>query len=223
MESIDIEPATKVDGVLNVYTYEDLVKIGGVNELGPIVHDELVFLPVGQMVRTVGQVLGIVVAESLEAAEEGARSIVVSYGPTVGKILVTIDDAIEASSYYENSRHTYHRGDVAVLEALRSSLGSSGSSQAVGDVVTVSGSFRCGPQEHFYLETNSSLVIPSEGNTNLTVYSSTQAPTKTQKFCASATATPSSKVAVKVKRMGGGFGGKETRSVFITAATAVGT
>ena len=59
------------------------------------------------------------------------------------------------------------------------------------------------------------------GDTNLTVYCSTQAPTKTQKYCAKSTGTPASKVVVRMKRMGGGFGGKETRSVFASCAAAV--
>ena len=75
-------------------------------------------------------------------------------------------------------------------------------------IVKVSGSFRCGGQEHFYLETNSSLVVPSESATNLTIYTSTQAVNKTHTFCAAATNTPASKVVVRMKRMGGGFGGK---------------
>ena len=88
-------------------------------------------------------------------------------------------------------------------------------------LVTVSGMFRSGGQEHFYLETNATLVVPSESATNLTIYSSTQAPTKTQGYCASATNTPASKVVVRMKRMGGGFGGKETRSAFSACAAAV--
>ena len=220
LESFDPHPALAIDGVVDVYSYDDLVALGGINELGPILHDELVFLPVGEKVRTIGQVLGIVVADSLEAAELGARSVVVTYGAVSEKIVVTIEDAIEANSFYENSRHTYQRGNPELLDAL--SAGDSAKVPQVGDLITVSGSFHSGAQEHFYLETNSSLVIQSEGNSNLTVYSSTQAPTKTQNYCASATGTQSSKVAVKVKRMGGGFGGKETRSVFITVAAAVG-
>ena len=93
-------------------------------------------------------------------------------------------------------------------------LGSSPKSlgdKKVGDIVEVSGAFNSGAQEHFYLETNSTLVVPSESDTNLTIYCSTQAATKTQNYCASSTGTPASKVVVRVKRLGGGFGGKETR------------
>lgn len=222
LESIDASPALSVAGVFGVYTHEDLVALGGDNAMGPIVKDELVFLPIGDLVRAIGQVLGIVVAESLESAELGARLVSVQYGEKSNeKIIVSIDDAIKASSFYDFSRHTLERGDLSVIDNLSSLTDSSGKKPSVGDIVKVSGTFRSGGQEHFYLEPNSTLVIPSEADTNLTIYCSTQAPTKTQTFCASATATPASKVVVRVKRMGGGFGGKETRSVFASAAASV--
>jgi len=219
-ESLDSAPALATPGVAGVYSYSDLISLGGKNEYGPIVQDETVFLPPGEKVRMVGQVLGIVVAATLESAELGARMCKVQYGDTEGKVIVTCEDAIEANSFYEFSRHTMVRGEKDILDALASTADSAGTPQ-IGDIVKVSGSFSSGAQEHFYLETNCSLVIPSEADTNLTVYASTQAATKTQNFCASATGTPMSKVVVRMKRMGGAFGGKETRSVFISCAAAV--
>jgi xanthine dehydrogenase/oxidase len=220
LKKIDKKSVLALSGVVGVYTYEDLKSIGGDNTMGPIVHDELVFLPVGEKVRTVGQVLGVVVAETLESAELGARTVVVEYDDPKGKIIVTVEDAISHNSFYDFSRHTLERGDGTVIEAL-ASMPDSGATPSLGDIVKVSGTFRSGAQEHFYLETNSTLVIPSESDTNLTVYCSTQAPTKTQTFVASSTGTPASKVVVRMKRMGGGFGGKETRSVFASCAAAV--
>ena len=79
-------------------------------------------------------------------------------------------------------------------------------------LVTVAGFFRSGGQEHFYLETNSTLVVPSESATNLTVYSSTQAPSKTQDYCAAATGTPAAKVVVRMK----------VRLTFATHCTSMG-
>jgi xanthine dehydrogenase/oxidase len=192
--SMDTAPALKIPGVFAVYTAEDITILGGKNILGPIVKDEVVFLPVGEKVRTVGQVLGIVVAETLERAELGARMVEVKYGECTEKIIVSIADAIEANSFYEMTRHVLERGDLTAIESLK---------------------------EHFYLETNSTLAIPSESDTNLTIYSGTQALTKTQTFCASCTGTQAAKVVVRMKRIGGGFGGKETRSVFISCAAAV--
>lgn len=69
--------------------------------------------------------------------------------------------------------------------------------------------------------TNSILCVPSESDTNLTVYCATPAHTKTQNFCASATGTPANKVVAWMKRMDVGFGGKKTRSVFASCVAAV--
>ena len=74
--------------------------------------------------------------------------------------------------------------------------------------------------EHFYLETNCTIALPTDAGC-LEIYSSTQNPTKTQNFCASVCGIPANKVTAKCKRMGGGFGGKETRSVFIAVTAAL--
>ena len=218
-ESLDSAPALAIPGVVAVYGYDDLIKVGGKNEYGPVVKDETVFLPPGEEIHMMGQVLAIVVAESLESAELGARSCVINYGAAgPNKIIVSIEDAIEASSFYEIGRHGLERGDTSIIDSL-ATTDDFKSEPKVGDIVKVSGVFKSGAQEHFYLETNCSLCIPSEHD--LTIYCSTQATNKTQMFAASATGTPANKVVVRVKRMGGGFGGKETRSVFASCAAAV--
>lgn len=218
-ESMNIEPALRLPGVVKVCSADDITTLGGKNLLGPIVHDETVFLPPGYIIGMVGQVLGIVVAETLESAELAARLVQVEYGTSNEKVIMSIENAIEARSFYENTRHKITRGDVSLMDTLREMPETEDAN--VGDIIKVSGSFHSGAQEHFYLETNSTLVVPSEGDTNLTVYCSTQAATKTQKFCASSTGTPASKVVCRVKRLGGGFGGKETRTVFASCAAAV--
>lgn len=86
--------------------------------------------------------------------------------------------------------------------------------------IVVEGTNRVGGQDHFYLETNCSVITLTEQG-SLEILSSTQAPTKTQKCCAAVCGLPAAKVVAKCKRMGGGFGGKETRSVFIACAAAV--
>lgn len=91
MLSIDVTPATSIPGVEAVYTYEDLETIGGNNILGPITKDEFCFLPVGQKAVFVGQPIGICVAESLEIAELGAKSVAVQYGESNNDAVVTID------------------------------------------------------------------------------------------------------------------------------------
>ncbi len=195
--SIDTSVAMKTPGVVAIYTSNDVVENGGDNTIGfsPFGHDEYVFLPIGEKVEFVGQVLGICVADTLEASEAGARSVQVKYGNSLGQPIVSIEDAIEAKSFYDGAIHEMKRSKPLEVETS-------------DKIVSVTGSFRCGGQEHFYLETNSTLVVPSESATNLTIYVSTQAVNKTQMFCAAATNTPASKVVVRMKRMGGGFGGK---------------
>lgn len=76
----------------------------------------------------------------------------------------------------------------------------------------IEGEMQVGGQEHFYLETQGSFVVPGEGS-EYTIYASTQNPTKTQNLVAKCLGVGANQVVVRLKRMGGGFGGKETRSV----------
>ncbi|KAL3916292.1 MAG: hypothetical protein SGILL_005242, partial [Bacillariaceae sp.] len=220
-EDIDKEAALKTPGVVGIFGADDIALLGGENQNGPIAKDETTFLPIGDRIGYVGEVLGVAVGETLDSAEAGAKAATIKYGATNGdQIPVSIEDAIACNSFYEVTRHNIARGDKTALQALKDTSDTNGSAK-IGDLVKISGSFRSGAQEHFYLETNSTLVVPTEGDTNLTVYSSTQAATHTQESCAFATGTPLSKVVVRVKRMGGGFGGKETRNCFASAAAAV--
>lgn len=87
--------------------------------------------------------------------------------------------------------------------------------------VTVTGSVYIGGQEHFYLETQAALVIPRPEDSSMEIHSSTQNPTEGQHFVAKTLNIPAHKVQCHVRRIGGGFGGKETRSSFLIAALAV--
>ena len=145
----------------------------------------------------------MVIAESHEEAVYAVRKVVVEYEDLPA--VISIQDAIAAKSFYP-SVHELSNGDMAAQKSKAD--------------VHVQGRCRMGSQEHFYLETNATLVIPQEGG-QLEVFSSTQACTKTQNMCASVCGLPASKVVAKCKRLGGGFGGKETRSVFIACAAAL--
>ena len=79
---------------------------------------------------------------------------------------------------------------------------------------------RSGAQEHFYLETQASIAIPKGEHGEMEVISSTQNPTRTQMVTAHVLGVDANRVFCKVKRMGGGFGGKETRSIQISAIVA---
>jgi len=187
IKSIDATEAEAMEGVVKVVLYDNLAKTGGNNKLGPIIKDEEVFGT--KRVRHVGMVLGIVVAETLEIAQEAMRCVKVEYENFDENVIVSIEEAIAVKSFYEMTDHTIESGDIAA--AL----------ETPGAVV-VEGKFRLGGQEHFYLECNTTMCVPTE--TGMTVYTSSQAPTKTQMYCASATGLPANKVVCKMKRMGGG-------------------
>ncbi|KAL6770287.1 XDH1 [Auxenochlorella protothecoides x Auxenochlorella symbiontica] len=196
---VDKGPALLVPGVVGVFTAED---VPGGNDIGAVAHDEELFAT--EIVPCVGHPIGVVVAETEAAARAGARAVAVRYEPLPA--LLDIDDAIAAGSFIEGWGHSVHSGDCAL--ALEAS-----------DVV-LEGWVKMGGQEHFYLEPNASLVIPGEGG-EVTSFSSSQCPDKHHRYLAHVLGLPMHKVTVRTKRLGGGFGGKETRSAFVNAAAAV--
>lgn len=155
--------------------------------------------------------------------------------------LLTIDEAVASGSFHSHDRLT---SGVAGRRLARGDVDAAFEAAAAAEHVVVSGTARCGGQEHFYLEPNGSLVIPGEGDA-VEVWSSTQArvcsvtvfyfcfflrllsltprqaPTEHQHAVAHVLRVPFNKVVVRVKRLGGGFGGKESRSAPIAAAAAV--
>ena len=185
---IDATDALKIPGVVAVYTHEDIAKIGGDNQMGPVHHDEFLFLPKEERIAFVGQPIGVCIADSLESSETGARSVKVVTSESDQRAIISIEDAIRENSFYDFARHTLERSTAIQVNDD-------------DHVINVSGSFRCGGQEHFYLETNSTLAIPNESGTNMTIYTSTQAVTKTQMYCASTTNTSAAKIVVHMKRM----------------------
>lgn len=200
--SVNFSPAEAADGVVGCYSAKD---VPGDNHIGAVVHDEEIFAT--DTVTCVGQIIGIVVADTKEHADAAARLVKVDYDELPA--VLSIEDAIEAESYFEYegvTGHVLRRGDVEA-----------GFSQC--DHV-VEGQVRCGGQEHFYLEPSACVVVPLENNEIHTVVS-TQCVDKSQRLIASALGIACSKVVARSKRIGGGFGGKETRAAFINVAAAV--
>lgn len=200
--SIDYSVAEKMPGVFRIICHED---VRGENTIG-MAKDEECFAT--NMSTTVGQVIAIVLAQTLEQAKKAAKAVIVKYN--VLPSIVTIEEAIEAGSYAPGvPDHTIQSGDT--LRAFQI---------AHKNNRIVQGCVRIGAQEHWYLEPHGSLAIPDE-NGEMTIWSSTQTPSMTQSTVARVLGEPMHKVVCKVKRIGGGFGGKETRSFFISAAAAV--
>ncbi|CAA6660108.1 unnamed protein product [Spirodela intermedia] len=198
--SVDDSSARCSPGFAGIFSYKD---VPGSNCIGPVVHDEELFA--SEIVTCVGQVLGVVVADTHENAKKAAQKVVVRYEELPA--ILSIRDAIKFNSFHPNTRRCLVKGDVDSCF------------QSCDQIIE--GEVQIGGQEHFYLEPNCSFVWTVDGGNEVHMISSTQAPQKSQKYVAGVLGLPLSKVVCKTKRIGGGFGGKETRAAFIGAAAAV--
>lgn len=189
LRSIDVSGALVVPGVACVLTAAD---IPGVNQVGGIVADET--LMAAHEVAFVGEPLAVVAAADPETARAAARRVVpdIEEEPPV----LTIEDAVRLGSYVGPVRHIV-RGDPDAAFASAPHV--------------LSGVAESGAQEHFYLETQRCRAIPDEDGA-LTLYSSTQHPTEIQRMAAQVLGIPRNRVCVDVRRLGGGFGGKESQA-----------
>ena len=202
--SVDITEAAKCPGY---HSYISKEHVTGHNHMGAVIKDEVVFAE--DIVTHVGQVIGVILAASHEEAVYATRKVKVEYEELPAA--VSIEEAVDINSFYSppfsaSTHHTISKGDIVQGEAE-------------SDVI-VQGIGKTGSQEHFYLETNISVCIPMEHG-QMEIHASTQNPTKTQAEVAEVLGLPMGKVAVRCKRMGGGFGGKEERSIFITVCAAL--
>ncbi|XVF19258.1 hypothetical protein REPUB_Repub11eG0094600 [Reevesia pubescens] len=200
--SIDDSGAKSSPGFSGIFFAKD---VPGSNKIGPVVMDEELFA--SEFVTCVGQVIGVVVADTHENAKLGARKVHVEYEELPA--VLSIEDAVSAKSFHPNSEKFLRKGDVDLCF------------QSYQCEKIIEGKVQVGGQEHFYLEPQSSLVWTNDGGNEVHMISSTQAPQKHQKYVSHVLGLPMSKVVCKTKRLGGGFGGKETRSAFLAAAAAV--
>uniref|UniRef100_A0A7R9U4K0 FAD-binding PCMH-type domain-containing protein n=1 Tax=Pinguiococcus pyrenoidosus TaxID=172671 RepID=A0A7R9U4K0_9STRA len=201
--SVDPTAALEMEGVEAFFGADD---VPGNNAIGPVVKDEECFA--SEFVHCVGQVIGVVIATSANLARIAASKVDVEYEDL--EAILDIQDAIAAESYMADIHQIQH-GDADAEEAALLEANSG---------AVVDGECFVGGQEHFYLETNATLVVPQEDG-GLEIFSSTQNCTKTQNFAAHVCGVDANKVVARMKRMGGAFGGKETRSVFVSCAIAV--
>ncbi|GAB4384482.1 xanthine dehydrogenase molybdopterin binding subunit [Albidovulum sp.] len=198
IDGIDLSAVRAAPGVVAVWTAADLPFA---NDVSPSAHDEPL-LATGT-VHYVGQPVFLVIAESHLAARRAARLGRIRYRER--KALLTIDDALAANSRFEGGPVIWSKGDAAAAIA-RAPL-------------VVEGRFEIGGQEHFYLEGQAALALPEEGG--VLVRSSTQHPTEIQHKVAEATGLPMNAVRVECRRMGGGFGGKESQGNALAVACAL--
>ncbi|MCO5571007.1 hypothetical protein L7F22_024738 [Adiantum nelumboides] len=201
--SIDATPALMPNGpALRFVEENDLVKLGGRNAF---LFDDRFFA--GSRSEAVGMVIGVVLAKTKRLAQAAARMVKVEY-ERLGPPVLDIDSAISAESFLTPR--------PKIQTATNEGFDDWSDCEHVLD-----GTTRLGGQSHFYLETNACLVVPSKEGDDMEVWSSTQNPSETQAFVSEALCIPMSHINVRVKRIGGGFGGKETRSVILAAVMAV--
>ena len=201
IKAIDASIALGIDGVIAFYDHKSVPN----NQVGDVIKDEWVFVP--EKVQHVGEPIGIIIAKDRLTAEFAAHLVEIQYEELPA--IFTIDEAIEKESYHNVFGHTSHSiSNGNLIEQFNTS-----------DII-LNGEAYVGGQEHFYLETHNALVIPNENN-DIQIYSSTQNPSVTQQEIAHILNIDANKVTCTVKRLGGGFGGKETRSVNIASYAAV--
>ncbi|KIN63634.1 Xanthine dehydrogenase, B subunit [Sulfitobacter noctilucicola] len=197
--TLDLSRVEAAPGVVRVVTAQTLPRDCDVS---PSAQDEP--LLARDNVHYVGQPLFMVIATSHLAARFAATLAKVEIAATPA--ILTIEDAMAADSRFEDGPRIYTKGDP--VQAL------SRADQ------TLTGRIDMGGQEHFYLEGQAALALPQE-NGDMLVHSSTQHPTEIQHKVAHAIGKPMHAVRVETRRMGGGFGGKESQGNALAVACAV--
>jgi len=198
VKSIDLAPVRASRGVVAVLTARD---IPGLNDCGPIIHDDPILAD--GLVQYLGQPIYIVIADSHDNARRAARLAVVDYDDLPA--ILTPQAARAAGSY--------------VLPPMRLARGDAAQAFARAPH-TVKGELYVGGQEQFYLEGQIAYAIPGEDR-GMHVYCSTQHPSEMQHVVAHALGLHSHHVTVECRRMGGGFGGKESQSALWAAAASI--
>lgn len=188
----------KGPGVVAVLGPQD---IPGQNDVAAVGKDEPLFA--FDRVSYAGQPLAMVVATSLDAARHAAERAVIEIDAEPA--VLDIETALAAKAYVQ-APSTLLRGDPDV--AMKSAPH------------TLSAEFSVGGQEHFYLEGQIAFALPGEDG-DITVHSSTQHPTEVQHICARVLGCDFNRVTATVRRLGGGFGGKESNASWVAAAAAL--
>jgi xanthine dehydrogenase large subunit len=195
---VDVREAESMPGVRAVILARD---IPGDPILATFVHDEPIFAI--DKVEFIGQVVGVVVADTVMHARRAARKVKLDIDPLPA--ILDPREAVRKKSFVLNPvvvrRGEPEQGIASAPHRLQGSL----------DV---------GGQEHFYLEGQVGYALPLEQG-QWWIYSSTQHPGEIQHWVAHALGLPSSAVTVECRRMGGGFGGKETQSGHIAVWAAL--
>ena len=199
---IDFKAVSSFPGVIDVFTAKD---IPGVNDISPTgMNDEPVL--VDREVSFFGQPLFVVVASTRLQARKAAS--LAKIKKVEKEAFLDIGDEQHEDYKLVTEPLTLARGNI--VKGLKEAK------------YRVSGNMHIGGQDHFYLEGHIAMAKPEESG-DLLILSSTQHPSEVQHMVAKALDLSSNQVVVRVKRMGGGFGGKETQSNLFAVIAAIAT
>ncbi|MCZ2722735.1 xanthine dehydrogenase molybdopterin binding subunit [Marinomonas sp. 15G1-11] len=196
--SIDTTPCYQIEGVRLVLLAKDIpgnLDIGAVAAGDPLLAKDIV--------EYFGQPILAVAANNHETARKAAQAAIIEYEEL--EAILDVEEAL-AKKHFVLDSHQHKYGDSTT--ALKSAP------------YRLQGKLHIGGQEHFYLETQIASVMPTEDG-GMIVYSSTQNPTEIQKLVAGVLDLPMHKIVVDMRRMGGGFGGKETQAAMPACLCAV--
>ncbi|WP_421701222.1 xanthine dehydrogenase molybdopterin binding subunit [Aliiroseovarius sp.] len=199
IRGLNLDAVRAAPGVTAVITAADLPFA---NDVSPSVHDEPLLAE--DEVFYHGQPIFLVAAASHRAARKAARLAKIDIEALPA--LITIDQALAANSRFEDGPVIWQNGDIETALA--------------GAAHVIEGTVELGGQEHFYLEGQAAAALPQD-NGDMVVHSSTQHPTEIQHKVAEALGLPMHGVRVETRRMGGGFGGKESQGNALAVACAV--
>ena len=198
IKSMDLSAVIATPGVVAVMTAKD---VPGVNDVGPAFLGDPIFAD--GLVEYHGQSLFGVAAASMALAREAASKAVIEY--EILKHILTIEEALAAQTFVLPTQ-IMQRGDADTALA--------------NAPLRLSGRIDVGGQEHFYLEGQVAMAIPGEDG-DMLVHSSTQHPTEVQHLVARALKLSDHSVVCETRRMGGGFGGKESQASLIAVSAAL--
>lgn len=196
--SVNSAKALEHKNCLGVYTAKDLVA----KKWGAIFHDQPIL--VEDNISYYDEACAIIATDDRDKVQEIIN--LVELEVSEEKPCLSIKEAAILDDYVYKAPKPFKQGDVESAFKNAEHI--------------LEGTFICGGQEHFYMESQAALAVPTE-NGQIEVHASSQHPSETQRVVAEALGVPFHKVVCIVKRMGGGFGGKESQAAPIAAYAAI--
>ncbi len=196
--NLDLRDVTTSEGVIGIVTEKD---IPGINDVGPVFKGDYIFT--SKKIEYFGQPIFAVAATTIELARKAVLKAKIKYKKE--KPIITIKDALKNKSYILKTRKMINGNSKNAIKNSKN---------------IISGELQTGGQDHFYLEGQIALSIPSEDN-SFKIYTSTQHPSETQQIVAKVLKQNFNTIDINVRRIGGGFGGKETQSFMFAAISTL--